>query len=123
MQFNKFKIIYFLMIILVVFLGLFFRKFEIIPQYVGDFLYGSMVYTGFRFLFTYKPKSISFIAALICCFTIEFLQLCNANWLENLRQTQFGIYVLGSGFLLSDLLAYTLGILLFYLIDRKINNG
>lgn len=55
--------------------------------------------------------------ALIFCFCIEFLQLYKTEWLLAIRRTTLGHYVLGQGFLWSDLVFYTLGIAIAFLID------
>ncbi|GGG42792.1 hypothetical protein GCM10011378_18950 [Hymenobacter glacieicola] len=49
--------------------------------------------------------------ALSFAFGTEFSQLYHAPWLDALRHTWPGSLVLGQGFLWSDLLCYTLGVL------------
>ncbi|EMQ94880.1 hypothetical protein D778_00240 [Xanthomarina gelatinilytica] len=59
---------------------------------------------------------------LIIAFCIEFLQLCNLlEWL-NLQNNTLAKLVLGSTFQVTDLLAYTLGILLVLIVEYKQNN-
>lgn len=67
------------------------------------------------------------ILSLFICYGIEFFQLYQAQWMIELRKTLFGRYILGQGFLWSDLLAYTFGIAIAFRIEniilRKINQG
>ncbi len=61
------------------------------------------------------------VLALVFCFCIEFLQLCRTEWLLAIRRTTLGHYVLGQGFLWSDLGYYTLGIIIAFLMDSSWN--
>ncbi len=123
MQIKNLRIIYLLLIILVVFLGLLSRKFETIPQYIGDFLYGCMVYFGFSVLFISYKKEWSLGFALVFCWFIELMQFCQLKWYISLQGTTIGKLILGSGFMVVDLIAYTFGILLVYYIDKKLNHA
>lgn len=115
----KTRIYYFILSCLVIILGLLSRKLNFIPLFVGDILYAVMIYfiVGF-FLVKSNTKNIAIISILIC-YTIEFSQLYQANWIVEIRNTTFGHLVLGQGFLWSDLLAYTFGIIIAYFIEIK----
>ncbi len=82
-----------------------------------------MIYFIIRILFlNLKPiYQIAYISLAIC-FLIECSQLYQANWIIGLRKTILGHYVLGQGFLWSDLIAYVLGILMAYLLDKKLKS-
>ena len=68
-----------------------------------------MMYFIFAFLFPKAPsKKIAFLAVGIC-FAIEFLQMYQAPWINEIRHTRFGALTLGSGFLWSDLVCYSFG--------------
>jgi len=106
-----------------IFLGLSSRKFAIIfPEfinlYLGDALWALMVYWLVRFI---KPSlkiiNTSFIA-LIFSYSIEVSQLYHANWIDVIRKTTLGGLILGFGFLWSDMLAYSIGILIGVLLDN-----
>jgi len=90
-----------------------------VPFFVGDLLYAIMVYFGIRFLLIHLKKSKSACIALSICYCIELLQLYDAEWIITLRSTLLGRYVLGQGFLWSDVLAYSFGVLIAYLIEKK----
>ena len=59
------------------------------------------------------------ILALLICFTIEFLQLYDVEWLLEIRRTTLGHYALGQGFLWSDLGYYTLGVIISFWMDSN----
>jgi hypothetical protein len=58
------------------------------------------------------------IISLLICYGIEFLQLYQGEWMIELRKTLFGRYVLGQGFLWTDIIAYTFGITIAFLIEK-----
>jgi len=119
------RLSYFILIIFIIILGIVSRKIDGIPTFFGDTLYAVMVYFGMRMLFINNNSKMTSVLALVFCFYIEFLQLYRAEWLLAIRRTTLGHYVLGQGFLWSDLVFYTLGIVIVFLIDfnlvKKIN--
>lgn len=117
-MFQKNRISYFLVTLLVIFLGIVSRKIEGIPTFIGDILYAVMIYFGIRFLFFSLPRIQSMLLALLFCYCIEFQQLYRAEWILNLRNSTLGHYVLGQGFLWSDLVFYTIGITVAYFMDK-----
>jgi len=88
-------------------------------QYFGDFLWAMLIYFLYATVFRLKVKCAFFIA-ILTTYTIEISQLFKPDWLEHLRSFKICGLVLGYGFLWSDLVAYTLGISLGALIDRRI---
>ena len=116
MQKNS-RIRYFILVLIVIALGITSRKMEGVPTFFGDTLYAVMVYFGMRMLFVNFNIKKTAILALIFCFSIEFLQLYDAEWMLQIRRTTLGHYALGQGFLWSDLGFYTLGTVMAFLID------
>ncbi len=117
-MFQKKRISYFLIILVVIFFGIVSRKINGIPPYIGDTFYAVMVYFGMRFLFLSLSQIKSILLALLFCYCIEFQQLYRADWILNIRNTTLGHYVLGQGFLWSDLGFYTIGVAVAYVMDR-----
>lgn len=114
------RLFYFLIVISIIILGMLSRKIEAIPLFIGDILYACMIYFIIRFLFIQvKPQKIALISLLIC-YAIETLQLYQANWIVEIRNSNFGHLVLGQGFLWSDIMAYTFGVGLSFSIERLI---
>jgi hypothetical protein len=111
------RIRYFILVLIVIALGITSRKIEGVPTFFGDTLYAVMIYFGLRMLFVNFNIQKTAFFALLFCFSIEFLQLYDAKWMLEIRRTSLGHYVLGQGFLWSDLGYYTIGIIIAYWID------
>ncbi len=115
------RFFYFFLITTTILLGILSRKIEGIPTFLGDNLYAVMVYFGVRMFFLSLNLKKTAILALSFCFCIEFLQLYRADWMLEIRRTALGHYVLGQGFLWSDLVYYTLGVLIAFVMDSSWN--
>lgn len=116
----KTRIQYFSIIFSIIILGLLSRKFDCVPLFVGDILYAVMIYFLVRFFLPKcKPKVVLIISTLIC-YTIELMQLYQSNWIIEIRNTTLGRLVLGQGFLWSDLIAYSFGIIVCYILEKFI---
>lgn len=106
--------------IIVIFLGIISRKTDFIPLYFGDLLYAVMIYLLIRiFLIKNRPIQIA-IFSLLICYSVETFQLYKADWIITIRKTLFGRYVFGQGFLWTDILAYTFGIAIAFIIEKII---
>jgi hypothetical protein len=119
------KRLYYLMAtLLTMVIGLLSRRYteggDFIHDYVGDAIWASMIYLGFRFLMPSQTIKTAFLSALIFCYVIEISQLNQSDWLNQLRRTTLGGLILGFGFLWSDFLMYTLGIIVAAWIDKKV---
>ena len=114
------RLYYFISILLILILGILSRKISGIPLFIGDILYAVLIYFGIRFLIMNSKKSTSFLLGLLFCFSIEILQLVQIDWLIAIRKTTLGHYILGQGFLWSDLICYVIGTLAALVIDWKI---
>jgi len=120
-QNDRNRITYFFSTLLIIGLGLFSRsKYipTIIYPYLGDLLYTLMYFFIFGFLF---PKKKTYQIALLSvglCFIIEISQLYQAEWINHIRQTILGKLTLGSGFLWSDFVCYSLGALIGVFVEK-----
>lgn len=106
---SRVRIRYALMAVMVVGLGILSRKITIIPLIVGDILYAVMMFLLIRFLLIKLEHWKVALISLSACYLIEISQLYHAPWINHIRNTALGALVLGSGFLWSDMLAYTIG--------------
>jgi hypothetical protein len=111
--------LYFIIAIFVVILGVLSRKVHGIPLFIGDILYAVMIYFGCRMLFINGNNFMKILVPLLLCYFIELQQLCHAAWLVGIRNTTFGHYVLGQGFLWSDLVCYTIGVAVAYFVETS----
>jgi hypothetical protein len=118
----KSRILYLGMVLVVIVLGLSSRKFSAaLPGFVaahfGDALWAAMIYLGVRTLFIHKSSIFAALFGLLFCFIIEFSQLYQAPWINEIRHTTLGALVLGKGFLPVDLIRYAAGIAVSFLVD------
>src|SRR4051794_41576573 len=114
-RFQRSRPLYALAVALVMGTGLLWRS-RFLPlssftaKYGGDALWALLVFLGFGLVF--NRCSTLRIALFSLCFawSIEFLQLYHAHWIELIRSTRIGHLILGSTFNSPDLLAYAVGI-------------
>ena len=118
---KKYRIPYLIVLLLIIFLGIMSRKTNLVPLSTGDFLYAIMMYLLIRIIFINKKAYQIAFLYLITCYSIEFLQLYQSGWMLELRKTLFGRYVLGQGFLWTDILAYIFGVLIALLLESLIH--
>ncbi len=123
---NRFA--YLILVVIIIALGLFTRS-SFMPEmmrggfittYAGDALWAAMVYFMLCVVFPkWSPTRIAIIA-LSFSYAIEISQLCQQDWLNQIRHTRIGALILGRGFLWTDFLCYTAGVLLAFLFDSKV---
>ena len=87
-------------------------------KYPGDALWTVASYLGWKLVVPAMAPWKLGLTALGQSFGVEFLQLYHAPWLDGIRGTRFGHLLLGSTFNPMDLLAYTMGAAVVFLIDR-----
>lgn len=120
------RIAYIIAIVITILLGLASRKYSnLLPAFVaenaGDALWAMMVYFGFRFLLVRKSLLTSLFFSLLFSFGIEFSQLYQDDWINQIRGTTLGALILGHGFLAVDLIRYTTGIIIATVFDKLMN--
>jgi len=121
------RLIYFCFIVIVVILGILSRRFgeklpAIIADYSGDILWALMIFLLFGLIFIKLTSLHIALLALLFAFVIEFSQLYQSDWINFLRNTQLGGLVLGYGFLWSDLICYTIGIIIGVCLEKTFLN-
>jgi hypothetical protein len=108
-------------------LGLASRKYQsnfsdTINLYLGDAIWAMMVYFFFR-IFAFKTSILKHgFFCLINCYLIEISQLYHSPLIDSLRNTTIGGLVLGFGFLWTDIISYSIGILAAISFDLYLSN-
>ena len=106
-------------------LGLLSRKISGLPKiielYSGDILWALMVFLIIAFIFNKKSTIFIISWAIIFSYSIEISQLYHAPWIDAIRNTTLGGLILGFGFLWSDLVCYTIGIIIGIIIEKLLN--
>lgn len=116
------RIIYLVVTFIIILIGLASRRYgnalpDFLADYSGDTLWAAMVYFGVRFLFPSTPILKVAAGALLFSYGIEISQLYQADWINAIRNTTIGALILGHGFLWSDMICYTVGVLLSTVAD------
>ncbi|MFK8055584.1 MAG: DUF2809 domain-containing protein [Saprospiraceae bacterium] len=115
--FNKKHFLLFLLLFGVEVLIAVYLKSGFIRHTIGDFLVTILVYCFLRSFIKTKPLYIA-IATLAIAFATEFLQLTNFLEILGLGDNKLANIVFGTSFSIQDLVAYTLGVLLIWMVDR-----
>jgi hypothetical protein len=115
--------VYAVAVVLVIGIGLLWRSGlfalpSFVAKYGGDSLWALVVFLCFGFV---SPRASTVRTGFIAvCFawSVEFLQLYHAPWIDGIRSARLGRVILGSTFNSPDLLAYVVGIALGALAER-----
>lgn len=123
---NRNRIIYGLLTTGVLLLGLasrrFFGEMPFVKTYVGDALWALMVFFGIAMLFNrWSTKAVA-LATLLFSFSIEISQLYHAPWIDSLRATRLGGLVLGFSFVWTDLLCYSVGVIIGIITEAYLSS-
>lgn len=124
-KFIKSRALYLIAVIITMAAGLASRTYgAVLPDWVhdhlGDALWAGMIYFGIRMLCIHWSRARAVWISVTFSCMIEFSQLIQVRWLNELRSTLLGALILGHGFLVIDLIRYLIGILCVYFIDRVI---
>lgn len=93
---------------------------EAIVCYAGDYLWGIMLYFLLCALLPTYVGIKNLMFALFISYSVESLQLYQADWIMKIRANTWGGLLLGHGFLWSDILLYTLGNITGFVISLSI---
>lgn len=117
LKFNKTYFAFFTLLLVVEIAIAIFLKEGFIRHTFGDYLVVILMYTCIRSFSNIKPLAVA-VGVLLFAFSIEFLQLFNLLDVLNLRDSHLAKLILGSTFHISDLIAYTLGVLTILCVEH-----
>lgn len=120
-EFNKYHFLFFIVLLAIEAAIAYFLQSGFIRHTVGDFLVVILIYCFFRSFIQTKPLNIAIITLWIAYMT-EFLQRTNFLEVIGLKNSSWANLIFGNSFSIQDLTAYTLGVLVIYLIDRSLEN-
>ncbi len=120
---EKLKLRNILICIGLIILGLASRKFQsyfpdFVNLYLGDAIWAMMVYYFLRTFFFSSEIWKHGLLSLAYCYLTEISQLYHSDWIESIRNTRIGGLILGFGFLWSDIVSYSLGILVACILEQ-----
>jgi len=120
MTFNLRSFIIFIALFLIEVCIALFLKSGFIGFVYGDFLVVIMLFYFAKSFVRAKALNIA-MAVLIFAFIIEFLQLTNLLELFGLEKNKLANLIFGNTFGVTDLIAYSLGIICVLIIEKKSN--
>lgn len=111
------RIIFFLCAVAVTVVGLASRRYQaVLPvfvgEYSGDTLWALMLFLLVSAWLAGRTVMSRATISLVLAFLVEISQLYHAPWIDGIRNTTLGGLVLGFGFLWTDLVCYTVGIII-----------
>jgi hypothetical protein len=124
-NFKRDRKFYALLMLIVIALGLSSRMYAsylplFIASYAGDTLWALQVFLTIGFIFPSKPTIKVAVIALVFAFFIEISQLFHPLWLDEIRQYRLAALILGYSFLWSDLVCYSIGVILGIIAERNL---
>ena len=110
------RAVYAVLVAATIVVGLASRRFgHALPAFVADYLpdalYALMAFWLAGLLLPRTGTARVALAAVCFCYAIEMSQLYQAPWINAVRHTTLGGLVLGFGFLWSDIVCYSVGVL------------
>lgn len=91
-----------------------------VVNYAGDALWALAIFLGLGFIFRQAQTRTLFITAMLITWGIEFSELYQAEWINQLRSIKLFALILGYTFLPVDLVSYTVGILTGVALEKLI---
>ena len=97
----------------------FFSDLLFIRGFIGDVLVTILLYCFIKFFVDIRPFKMSALILLIS-YTVEILQYFKfVEWI-GLGDSRIARVVFGTVFDLKDLVAYTIGVIIIYLLDKRV---
>ena len=84
----------------------------LLSKNAGDVLYATMAFWLAGLLFPRLSMCRAALGAFAFCVAVEFAKFIQTPWLVAVRRRAWGHLILGSGFHVSNLLCYGIGVLL-----------
>ena len=92
---------------------------HLIRGFIGDVVVIVLIYFFFKGFYNFNPAKLTALT-LILAFAIEFLQYLKLVKTLGLEENMLAVLILGSVFDPMDLLAYTMGAIITYILDTKL---
>lgn len=120
----KTRLFYLFLTIITIIVALFLRKIWaylpfFINIWIGDYLWAVMMFWASMIVFLHFDRKKVTLALIVFCWFIEASQAFHTPVLDAFRDTTMGGLLLGHGFLWSDIVAYTAGVISAYFVDKR----
>jgi hypothetical protein len=90
---------------------------EFLKKNSADTLWALMVFIVLGWIYPRWSTLRVSVSALLISYAVEISQLYHRPWIDNLRHTWLGGLILGYGFLWSDLVCYTIGVIFAAVVE------
>lgn len=110
LTFKRKRLYYLFLVIAVIILGLLSRAIGGIPKWLGDILWGLMVFCIMGFIYRDKSTLNNALLAVVFSKVVELAKLYHAPWIDAFRYTAMGGLLLGYVFSWQNILCYLIGI-------------
>ena len=122
------RLVWLLALGVIVVLGLGSRRFatelpEFAARYAGDTLYACAMFALVALIFPRWTTARLALVALAACVIVEISQLYRAPWIDSIRAMRIGGWILGFGFLWSDIVCYLVGVVIMATLTRLASSG
>ncbi len=119
----KSRLFYLFLTLTTIAIALFLRKMWLylpffINIWIGDYLWAAMLFWASMVFFLNFDRRKVTLALIVFCWFVEASQAFHTPWLDSFRDTTLGGLLLGHGFLWSDIVAYTAGVVSAYFVDK-----
>jgi hypothetical protein len=118
MKFNPRYLVYTILLFVTEVLIALFVHDQFIRPYIGDFLVVILIYCFVK-SFLNTPVVPTALGVLLFAYTVELLQYFRIVEVLGLQHSRAARIIIGSSFEWQDILAYTLGILMVILIEKR----
>ncbi|WP_421795260.1 DUF2809 domain-containing protein [Haliscomenobacter sp.] len=118
MKFNPRYFVYTILLFVTEVLIALFVHDQFIRPYIGDFLVVILIYCFVK-SFLNTPVVPTALGVLVFAYTVELLQYFRIVEVLGLQHSRAARIIIGSSFEWQDILAYTLGILMVILIEKR----
>ncbi|MFN6972528.1 MAG: DUF2809 domain-containing protein [Rheinheimera sp.] len=94
---------------------------ESFGEYLGDALWAGAVYLSWALILPQAKERKLMLLAVSTAYLVEFSQLYQAVWIDEIRAHTIGHLLLGSTFNAIDLVAYTAAVVICFGVDSGLN--
>ena len=93
---------------------------QFVASYAGDTLWATAAFWTVSVISPRTNLTRRGLTAFTIAVAVEVSQLFHPRWLDAIRETRLGGWILGFGFLWSDLACYAAGVVLAIAVDKLI---
>ena len=122
------RVAWLIALLAIVAFGLASRRFALhlphfVARYAGDAMYAAAMFALVALIWPRWSIVRIAIVSFIACVMVEISQLYHAPWIQSVRATRIGGWILGFGFRWSDLICYATGVAIMATLTWLVSGG